>query len=121
MPASDAKVGETKNESEGPSSTELAPGEIAVSHPFFGSAQQHKLDHWDMAFGADVDMLRTLIEIDLAFGEPSEGYRAYEANSGGQSPNLEGTSGKAESFVGTIRKTLAGELRWYRARSCWRD
>lgn len=89
-------------------SKEPATEEILVSHPFFGSAQQHKLDHWEKAFGDQVTQLLALIQTDLPLGEPSEQYHAYEENSGGRSPRLDGRSGKAESFYRTIRQALIG-------------
>lgn len=90
-------------------SAESAGEKIIVSHPFFGSAQQHKLAHWEGAFGKEVTQLLSLIQTDLPLGEPSERYHAYEANSGGRSPALDGRSGKAESFYRTIYHALTGE------------
>lgn len=83
--------------------------DIIVTHPFFGSAQLHKLDHWDKAFGSEVTQLLSLIQTDLPLGEPPERYHTYEANSGGRSPALDGRSGKAESFYRTIYQVLIGE------------
>jgi predicted Rossmann-fold nucleotide-binding protein len=92
-----------------PRLAESAAEQIVVSHAFFGSAQQHKLDHWDRAFGNEITQLLSLIQTDLPLGEPPEKYHAYEANSGGRSPALDGRSGKAESFYRTIYQALTGE------------
>lgn len=85
-----------------------AANETIIVQLLFGSAQVHKKNHWIDAFGNEFD-LQSLMETELAFGEPSEPYHAYEANAGGKSPNLDGTGGKAESFARTLQNALADE------------
>jgi len=105
---SDDRVDVSKNEIVITSSAQGEDDEIVIDQLFFGSAQLHKLNHWVDAFGNEFD-LQSLMETRLGFGDPREPYHAYEANSGGMSPKLDGVGGKGESFARTLKNALSDE------------
>jgi len=117
IPVSRGRVDAAQDGRGSSSSMCRAVKKIVVSYPFFGSAQQHKLDHWIMALGNEVSQFRTLTETDLALGDPPERYRAYEANSGGRSPELDGLPVKLSRSSEQSGKCWPMRLRRYRARS----